>query len=75
MVPYIRIDALLGRITIQPFGLLVAAGVGVGIRLAMRRAQWRDLDAANLTSVISWFLIPGFVPRPRADRRRGNVIR
>ena len=61
MIPYIRVDELhFGPIALHPFGLLVAAGVIVGSRLATSRARTTGANVAELHSFIMWMLIGGF---------------
>jgi phosphatidylglycerol:prolipoprotein diacylglycerol transferase len=62
MIPYIHIDPVhLGPLAIQPFGVLVATGVLLGIHLALRRARRLGMDTAQLSSFITWFLVSGFI--------------
>lgn len=62
MIPYIYVaDLKLGRITLHPFGLLVATGVIIGTWLATRRARQRGLDLDKLNSFITWMLVAGFL--------------
>lgn len=62
MIPYIHVsDFPIGRITLHPFGLLVATGVIIGTWLAVRRARQRSIDTDQLNSFITWMLIAGFL--------------
>ena len=62
MIPYVHIEPLrIGPLAIQPFGLLVALGVLVGVALAARRARRLGMDVAALQSFITWTLVAGHV--------------
>jgi phosphatidylglycerol:prolipoprotein diacylglycerol transferase len=62
VIPYIIVKPLeLGPITLQPFGLLVAAAVLVGVALATWRAKRLGIDLKLLESYITWVLVGGFV--------------
>jgi prolipoprotein diacylglyceryltransferase len=62
VIPFIRIaEAHVGPLVLHPFGLLVAAGVIVGSRLAVMRARAAHTDVTELNSFITWLLIGGFV--------------
>jgi len=62
MIDYIRVHELqLGPLKVQPFGVLVATGVLVGIELAKRRGRRLGLPAEELSSFIGWMLVAGFV--------------
>lgn len=62
MIPYVVVPPIeLGPITLQPFGILVALGVIVGISLAARRARYVGLDGGNLQSFVTWILVGGFI--------------
>ncbi|HSO35483.1 MAG TPA: prolipoprotein diacylglyceryl transferase family protein [Labilithrix sp.] len=62
MIPYIQVhDFHLGPITLHPFGVLVGAGVILGVMLATRRAKKLGLDTEVLQSFTWWMLIGGFV--------------
>jgi phosphatidylglycerol---prolipoprotein diacylglyceryl transferase len=61
-IPYVHIaDFHIGPIPLHPFGLLVALGVLIGIRLAARRARQLGVDGAELSSFITWMLAGGFI--------------
>lgn len=61
MIPYVHIDVVrLGPVPLQPFGILVALGVLVGIFLAERRARALGIDALEAGSFIRWILLAGF---------------
>jgi phosphatidylglycerol---prolipoprotein diacylglyceryl transferase len=62
VIPYVHVGVLrLGPLPIQPFGVLVALGVILGISLANWRGRQLGVDANQLQSFIKWFLIAGFV--------------
>ncbi len=62
MIPYIVVTPLhVGPLTIQPFGLLVAVGVMIGMTLATRRARSLGLDVREFQSFVTWTLVVGFV--------------
>jgi phosphatidylglycerol:prolipoprotein diacylglycerol transferase len=60
MLPYIQVgDIHLGPLTVHPFGLLVATGIGVA--LAERRARRLGLDVGRMRPFVTWILVGGFV--------------
>lgn len=62
MIPYIHFDTIhVGPIPIQPFGLLVALGVVIGVELAKRRGRSHGLPSEELSSFIGWMLVAGFI--------------
>ncbi len=62
MIPYVVVSPFrLGPLTLQPFGILVAIGVLIGIALATRRAKKVGLEDRDIQSFIAWILIGGFV--------------
>jgi phosphatidylglycerol:prolipoprotein diacylglycerol transferase len=62
MIPYIHFaDLHIGPLPIQPFGLLVALGVIIGVELAKRRARVLALPSVELSSFIGWMLVAGFI--------------
>lgn len=50
----------IGKLTIAPFGILVASGVLVGSLLAVRRTVRRGLSRVKIESLSSYILISGF---------------
>lgn len=61
MIPFIHVpDLPIWRLTLHPFGLLVATGVIIGTWLATKRARERGLDLDKLNSFITWMLVVGF---------------
>jgi phosphatidylglycerol:prolipoprotein diacylglycerol transferase len=62
MIPYIHVpDLHISKLTLHPFGLLVATGVIIGTWLATKRAKQRGLDLEKLNSFITWMLVAGFL--------------
>ena len=62
MIPYIQVHPLhIGPITLQPFGILVGAGIILGVTLITRRAKTLGLDPDVIQSLMWWMLIGGFV--------------
>lgn len=62
MIPYIHVEVLrIGPLPLQPFGILVATGVAIGIWLSVRRARQLGVHARELHSFITWILLPGFI--------------
>jgi phosphatidylglycerol---prolipoprotein diacylglyceryl transferase len=60
VIPYFEIPPLhIGPLTIQPFGLLAAAGVYLASVLLVRRARDEGLDPAPLNSFATWALLGG----------------
>lgn len=60
MIPFFEIPALrLGPLELQPFGLLVAIGIWVGARLAVRRARQEKLDVGVLSRFFTWGVVGG----------------
>jgi phosphatidylglycerol:prolipoprotein diacylglycerol transferase len=47
--------------SIKPFGVLVALGVYIGSRLAIRHARQRGIDAGKMSEFAFWVLCGGFV--------------
>lgn len=62
-IPWFKLEALeiAGPVAIQPFGVLVATGILLGIRAAHRRAKATGVDAVLLDDFITHTLISGFV--------------
>ncbi|HWE25261.1 MAG TPA: prolipoprotein diacylglyceryl transferase family protein [Myxococcales bacterium] len=62
LIPYFQIPPVrLGPLTIQPFGVLAAAGVYLASVLLVRRARDEGLDPAPLNSFAAWALIGGII--------------
>jgi len=62
-IPWFKLEAIeiAGPLALQPFGLLVASGILMGIRMAHRRAQATGVDAALLDDFITHTLLSGFI--------------
>lgn len=52
---------LIGEFTLQIFGVLVATGVILGMRLCLKYAKERDIDEFIVRDMIFWVLVVGFV--------------
>jgi phosphatidylglycerol:prolipoprotein diacylglycerol transferase len=62
MIPYVVVHPIkLGPLTFQPFGILVAVGVLLGISLAARRAKRVGFKDRDIRSFITWILVFGFI--------------
>src|SRR5580704_15537094 len=67
MIPYFNIEfpsipiPLLGSITIHAFGILVATGIIVGMRLTKKRGRELGLVDEMVDSMITAVLITGFI--------------
>jgi phosphatidylglycerol:prolipoprotein diacylglycerol transferase len=68
LIPYVvapekRIEniPLIGEFTLQIFGVLVATGVILGMRLCLRFAKEKDIDELLVRDMIFWVLVVGFV--------------
>jgi phosphatidylglycerol:prolipoprotein diacylglycerol transferase len=62
MIPYFVIPPLhVGPLTIQPFGVLAAAGVWLASELLLRGARRRALDEAPLRSFTVWAVLAGVI--------------
>ena len=60
MIPYFQIPPLrLGPLTVQPFGVLAAAGVYLASVLLVRRAREEGLDPTPLNAFATWALLGG----------------
>jgi phosphatidylglycerol:prolipoprotein diacylglycerol transferase len=61
MIRYFAQPSLsLGPITIHAFGVLVAVGILIGMRLIRRRAKGWSLDPATAERLTIWILLGGF---------------
>ena len=66
-LPYIHIGSLSLHIpghpgiAIQPFGMIVAAGVLIGAEILRRYAERHGLDDANVRSLTFWLIASGFI--------------
>ncbi len=62
VIPYFSIpDGHIGPLPIHPFGLLVATGIIVGHRLAMKRAEVLGLDLEKFEKLVFWTVLTGIV--------------
>jgi phosphatidylglycerol:prolipoprotein diacylglycerol transferase len=62
MLPFIVIEPFqVGPVSIQPFGLLVALAILVGVGLATQRAKYVGLNVDDLRTFITWVLVGGFI--------------
>jgi phosphatidylglycerol:prolipoprotein diacylglycerol transferase len=62
MIPYVIVPQLkLGLVTLQPFGLLVAIGVGIGWMLVSRRARTLGFTDSTVQSFLWWMSIGGVI--------------
>ncbi len=59
--PYIHLGALHVGIPIQPFGVIVAAGVLVGASLLQRYGKRRGVDEPTLRGLTTWIIVSGFL--------------
>jgi phosphatidylglycerol---prolipoprotein diacylglyceryl transferase len=51
----------IGRIPIQVFGIIVAAGVFIGVEICARYARRRAVDEDDFRSLVGWVIISGFI--------------
>jgi phosphatidylglycerol:prolipoprotein diacylglycerol transferase len=69
VIPYFKQPALpLGPVTIHAFGVLVAAGILIGMHLVRRRATATGLDAGFAERMTMWILLGGFLGAHLVDR-------
>ncbi|MGC4066657.1 MAG: prolipoprotein diacylglyceryl transferase [Polyangiaceae bacterium] len=62
MIPYVIVPPLrLGPLTLQPFGLLVAIGVGIGWAIVVKRGKALGFVDANVQSFLWWMCTGGFI--------------
>jgi phosphatidylglycerol:prolipoprotein diacylglycerol transferase len=62
MIPWISRNSLpIGPLTIHLFGVLVATGILVGARWTHRRTQQLGLKVEDVSSMITWSLVFGFI--------------
>lgn len=52
---------VIGQLTLQVFGPLVAVGVILGWHQTLRYARWRDIDTELMRDYMFWMLLSGFV--------------
>ncbi|HEX7597016.1 MAG TPA: prolipoprotein diacylglyceryl transferase [Polyangia bacterium] len=69
MIPYFNQPSLsLGPISIHAFGVLVAAGILIGMRLIRRRSSALGMDGALAERLTMWILLGGFAGAHLFDR-------
>jgi phosphatidylglycerol:prolipoprotein diacylglycerol transferase len=69
MIPYFEQPRLsVGPITIHAFGVLVAVGILVGMRLIRRRAMALGMDPSTAERLTIWILLGGFASAHLIDR-------
>lgn len=69
MIPYIEQPTIdLGPITIHAFGVLVAAGVLLGIEIFKQRIAQVGLDSDLAGRMLAWMLVAGFIGAHLVDR-------
>ena len=69
VIPYFEQPRLsLGPITIHAFGVLVASGILLGMRLIRRQATAFGMDAAKAERLTMWILLCGFAGAHLIDR-------
>jgi len=62
LIPYFQIPPLrIGPLSVQPFGVLAAAGVYLASILLLRRAREEGLDPTPMNSFATWALLGGIV--------------
>ena len=61
MIPYFQVPAIpLGPVDLQPFGILVAAGVLIGANIVRRRGDDLKLDDEEIRLMLLYCLVGGF---------------
>ncbi|HJX54923.1 MAG TPA: prolipoprotein diacylglyceryl transferase family protein [Polyangia bacterium] len=69
MIPHFEQPTLsLGPVSIHAFGVLVAVGILIGMRLIRRRATFWGLDPATAERLTIWILLGGFAGAHLIDR-------
>jgi phosphatidylglycerol:prolipoprotein diacylglycerol transferase len=69
MLPYFaQPEIALGPVHIRAFGVLVAVGIVVGMRVLRRRVALYGLPAAEVSRFVSWILLGGFAGAHLVDR-------
>jgi phosphatidylglycerol:prolipoprotein diacylglycerol transferase len=62
LIPYFVVPTLhLGPVPIQPFGVLSAAGVWLGMSLLVREGRRRGLDVEPVEKLAGWALVGGMI--------------
>jgi len=74
MIPYIQQPSLeLGPISIQAFGVLLAAAALIGLAIFRRRSTGAGLDREVGSQLVGWVLIAGFLGAHLVDRLLYNL--
>jgi phosphatidylglycerol---prolipoprotein diacylglyceryl transferase len=61
-IPFVRPGSLdLGPIELQPFGIVVAIGVIVGVYIMRRWGESHGLDEDHIRGLVNWSVILGFI--------------
>lgn len=68
VLPYYKVPGLdlhfslpgIGRVVLEPFGIIVAIGVLIGAELLRKRANRCGADEEDIRSIIAWVAISGF---------------
>jgi phosphatidylglycerol:prolipoprotein diacylglycerol transferase len=67
MIPWFNINfpsipfPIIGKLTIHAFGILVAIGILVGLKLTKKRGRELGLVDENVDSMVTWSLVIGFI--------------
>jgi phosphatidylglycerol---prolipoprotein diacylglyceryl transferase len=67
MIPWINIPSpsipfpIIGKLTIHAFGVLVAIGILVGLKLTKKRGRELGLVDEHVDSMVTWSLVIGFI--------------
>jgi phosphatidylglycerol---prolipoprotein diacylglyceryl transferase len=67
MIPWFNINfppipfPIIGKLTIHAFGILVAIGILVGLKLTKKRGRELGLVDENVDSMVTWSLVFGFI--------------
>ena len=67
MIPWFNIDfpsipfPIIGKLTIHAFGILVAIGILVGLKLTKKRGRELGLVDERVDSMVTWSLVIGFI--------------
>ena len=67
MIPWFNINfpsipfPIIGKLTIHAFGILVATGILVGLKLTKKRGRELGLVDERVDSMVTWSLVLGFL--------------
>ncbi|HEX9101938.1 MAG TPA: prolipoprotein diacylglyceryl transferase family protein, partial [Polyangia bacterium] len=67
MIPWFNIEfpsipfPIIGKLTIHAFGILVATGILVGLKLTKKRGRELGLVDEKVDSMVTWSLVFGFL--------------